>query len=214
MTEEILSRLEKIEHQLKFFADAYKTLHNILINGIHVKLEKELLEPSLSRITDKVYEFKQLQIEMINLIKNDTITGSISFMGKRMYEVETLLKEIKETGIKKKLHIDFTVDGYEMVKKKPLVKDDDPQEEINPEQAVRSLLETLTERDAEVIKHRYGLLGEQKKTLAKLAKIMSISSERLRQIQNRALRKMRHTCRRKFVSVLTHKELKYDILGE
>jgi len=210
---DILQRLDKIEHQLKFFADTYKTLHNILINGIHIKLEKELLEPSLSRITEKVYEFRQLQTEISNLIKNDSIIGTLSFMGKRIHEMESSIREMKETGIKKKIHLDFTLDGYEMVKKQPLIKDIIPKEEITPEDALVNLLKTITPKESEIISHRYGLFGFGEKTLARVGKLLNLSADRIRQIQSKALRKMRHPSRRKFVEVLTHKELREDILG-
>ena len=60
--EEIEKRLDKIEHQLKFFAEAYKTLHNMFINGVNVKVERELLEPVLSNLQTQMREFRSLMI--------------------------------------------------------------------------------------------------------------------------------------------------------
>jgi RNA polymerase sigma factor (sigma-70 family) len=51
----------------------------------------------------------------------------------------------------------------------------------------------LRAKERTVIKHRFGLAGEEPKTLEKLGKMMNVSRERVRQVQIRALEKLRHT---------------------
>lgn len=62
--------------------------------------------------------------------------------------------------------------------------------------AVSELLDTLSPRDAKVLKLRYGLEGDEELTYRAAAKRLGCSTERVRQIQSVALRKLRHPARR------------------
>ena len=53
-------------------------------------------------------------------------------------------------------------------------------------------IDELTEREASILKLRFGLDGERKHTLKELGEKFSITRERIRQIQKGALRKLRH----------------------
>jgi RNA polymerase primary sigma factor len=55
-----------------------------------------------------------------------------------------------------------------------------------------SAMDDLTEREASILKLRFGLAGERKRTLKELGVIFGITRERIRQIQKGALRKLRH----------------------
>lgn len=54
------------------------------------------------------------------------------------------------------------------------------------------LLEHLDERERIIIEHRFGLNGHQKLTLEEVGREFGITRERIRQLQNSALLKMRH----------------------
>lgn len=58
--------------------------------------------------------------------------------------------------------------------------------------AIDELLETLTEREKNIIKSRFGLDGEPPKTLEKIGKRLNISKERIRQIEKRAIKKLQY----------------------
>ncbi len=53
------------------------------------------------------------------------------------------------------------------------------------------ILNTLTEREARIIRLRYGLDDGKPKTLEKVGKMVGLSKERVRQIEKRALRRLR-----------------------
>ena len=55
-----------------------------------------------------------------------------------------------------------------------------------------SAIDDLTEREASILKLRFGLDGERKHTLKELGEMFGITRERIRQIQKGALRKLRH----------------------
>ncbi len=61
---------------------------------------------------------------------------------------------------------------------------------------LEALLEDLSQREAEVIRLRYGLQDDTPRTLAQIGEGMQLSRERVRQIESRALHKLRHPTRR------------------
>ena len=61
----------------------------------------------------------------------------------------------------------------------------------------RQVLETLSPREAGVIKMRYGLEDGQPKTLDDIGRVYGVTRERIRQIEAKALRKLRHPSRAK-----------------
>lgn len=57
---------------------------------------------------------------------------------------------------------------------------------------LESVLETLTPRERDVLKLRYGLDDGRMKTLEEIGQIFNVTRERIRQIEAKALRKLRH----------------------
>lgn len=59
------------------------------------------------------------------------------------------------------------------------------------------VLDTLTEREQKVLKLRFGLLDGRPRTLEEVGKEFNVTRERIRQIEAKALRKLRHPSRSK-----------------
>jgi len=54
----------------------------------------------------------------------------------------------------------------------------------------------LTEQERQVLELRFGLEGEERHTLAEIGRMLDVSRERVRQVELKALRKLRHLTRR------------------
>lgn len=59
---------------------------------------------------------------------------------------------------------------------------------------MEKLLKSLTEREEQVLRLRFGMDGEEPKTLEEIGEMMNVTRERIRQIQAKALRRLREKC--------------------
>ena len=73
-----------------------------------------------------------------------------------------------------------------------------PEEAMNAlvqQEEVKELLETLSDRERQVIRLRYGLDDEKPHTLEEIGEILGVTRERVRQIEARALEKLRKSAK-------------------
>lgn len=78
----------------------------------------------------------------------------------------------------------------------------DPADALMQKDISRIVLEavdTLTPRESKVIKMRFGLDRDRDSTLEDIASMFNVTKERIRQIEAKALRKLRHPSRSKFL---------------
>jgi len=70
-------------------------------------------------------------------------------------------------------------------------------------EVTRTLLSTLQPREEKILRLRFGLDGHPAETLEKIGRIFNVSKERIRQIEKKALRKLknpnRQACLKTFI---------------
>ena len=79
---------------------------------------------------------------------------------------------------------DLVVDPDQATPMQPLVDD-------SLEMTMRAVLETLTDREKEILRMRFGMDGEEEHTLTDVGDKFGLSRERIRQLQVQALKKLR-----------------------
>jgi len=79
----------------------------------------------------------------------------------------------------------------DLVENQNAVSPDASVEQIFDKERVENLLEKMTDREREILDMRFGLLNGKTHTLAEVAKKMGVSRERIRQIEEEALIKLR-----------------------
>ena len=70
---------------------------------------------------------------------------------------------------------------------------------VSLKKEIEDILKTLTPREEMVIKLRFGIGDGSERTLEEVGQIFSVTRERIRQIEAKALRKLRHPSRSKVI---------------
>ncbi|AAC07417.1 RNA polymerase sigma factor RpoD [Aquifex aeolicus] len=77
-----------------------------------------------------------------------------------------------------------------------------PEEQVTRKllrEQLQKVLSTLSEKEREILMYRYGLVDGTEYTLEQVGKMFNVTRERIRQIENKALRKLRHPARAKYL---------------
>jgi len=77
-----------------------------------------------------------------------------------------------------------------------------PEEQVTRKllrEQLEKVLHTLSEKEREILMYRYGLVDGTEYTLEQVGKMFNVTRERIRQIENKALRKLRHPSRAKYL---------------
>ena len=106
-------------------------------------------------------------------------------ISKEPISLETPVGDSEDTSLK-----DFIEDSNEYTPMEAVVNDD-------LKEKVREILKTLTPREEKVLKMRFGIDVASEHTLEEVGKDFSVTRERIRQIEVKALRKLRHPSRSK-----------------
>ncbi|NIV46645.1 MAG: sigma-70 family RNA polymerase sigma factor, partial [Gammaproteobacteria bacterium] len=69
--------------------------------------------------------------------------------------------------------------------------------QTNLREQTQSVLKSLTPREEKVLKMRFGVGGGTEHTLEEVGQSFTVTRERIRQIESKALRKLRHPSRSK-----------------
>jgi RNA polymerase primary sigma factor len=113
---------------------------------------------------------------VLNTLDRAPITGLLEFF----WEDESHFETVNPESIEALIERGTAEDIYEEDEFKEVVKD---------------VLESLTRRERKVLRLRFGIDMHHDHTLEEVAKMMDITRERVRQIEAKALRKMRHWTR-------------------
>jgi RNA polymerase primary sigma factor len=113
-------------------------------------------------------------------------------LGMDARKVKEIMKLSQETA-----SLDTTVDEDNVTHLSDLIKDEnvaEPFEEVfsmTLQDTLGDVLKNLSQREITIIQLRYGLNGEGPRTLEETGKILGITRERVRQIQEKAIQKLK-----------------------
>lgn len=68
---------------------------------------------------------------------------------------------------------------------------------------INAVLETLSDKESEIIQYRFGLNGYSPMSLKEIGDLYNLTKERIRQIEKKALERLRHPSRSKYLEAYT-----------
>lgn len=168
-------------HKKESYFSAYPILKSIGYAGDFNSLRKL-----------KVYELLEEKLSFTNEQTEDVLYATIPF---ESYE-EMYLDVLEKENVFEKHGLEG---GNCNIYSRELILEDDTDEKVSAIMLREQLLEvlgTLTEREQQVLELRYGLNDDSEKTLEEVGNEFNVTRERARQIEVKALRKLRHPSRR------------------
>jgi RNA polymerase primary sigma factor len=98
----------------------------------------------------------------------------------------------------------------DFIEDKAIISPSDAVISLNVKEQTESVLKTLTPREEKIIKMRFGLDDGSERTLAEIGQSFALTRERIRQIEAKGLRKLRHPSRARKLRALMEEETVRD----
>lgn len=208
------SEEEKLsQHLIRVLDNLNQHWHSIQILLSHVSRPLKVDDRGLQNAVREINEKLKYALQEIKNLDFVQTLGEIKYIGKRLNAIEESLTEIKEKGIKKQVQLEFSCDGYELVKK-PLNYDKSEPVEKSANEKVLEILKILPEIESNVLIYRLGLLNNKNKTLDSVGEMFGLTGESIRRIEAKALRKLRHPSKIELVKKCDCRKLKKAVLRE
>ena len=148
-------------------------------------------------MTENINKFKKTERELLSQLNREPkikeIADAMGISEKQAKEIQSYIVEPTSLDIQVGDDEDTTIGSF--------IEDT---HFVNPESAyikesngdiVNAVLDTLSDREANILRLRFGIGGKKAMTLEEVGKEYGLTRERIRQIEAKALRKLRHPSR-------------------
>ena len=148
-------------------------------------------------MTENINKFKKIERELLSQLNREPkikeIADAMGISEKQAKEIQSYIVEPTSLNIQVGDDDDTTIGSF--------IEDT---HFVNPESAyikesngdvVNAVLDTLSDREANILRLRFGIGGKKAMTLEEVGKEYGLTRERIRQIEAKALRKLRHPSR-------------------
>ena len=141
---------------------------------------------------DKIRSLRKATIELMTQTGKEATNEQLAeFMKLPIKKIETIKNAMKSDPLSLDTPVaeDLTLEDY--------ISCDEAKQPNNETQSIllnndiQKALKQLDNRERTILINRYGLFGESRKTLEEIGQILGFSKERIRQIENQAIKKLR-----------------------
>ncbi len=119
---------------------------------------------------------------------NETVSRLSGLDSKKIEEVKSAIKK-EPVSLETLVTDDLCIQDY--IEDTTYTQPEDTAQMHLQEKDINKLINVLDKREREIIKRRFGIDNEEPKTLEQIGNVMGFSKERIRQIENLALQKLR-----------------------
>ena len=148
-------------------------------------------------MVDKINKFKRISFELAKELDREPTVEEIA---DRMNISPDEVRKIKQNS-KKPISLETPVGEEDdsnlgqFIENKEVIDPSVATSHSLLEEEINEVLDTLTEREKKILELRFGLKDDRTRTLEEVGKVFNVTRERIRQIEAKALRRLRHPSR-------------------
>lgn len=148
-------------------------------------------------MTENINKFKKTERELLSKLNREPkikeIADAMGISEKQAKEIQSYIVEPTSLDIQVGDDDDTTIGSF--IEDTHFVNPESAYIKESNEDVVNAVLDTLSDREANILRLRFGIGGKKAMTLEEVGKEYGLTRERIRQIEAKALRKLRHPSR-------------------
>lgn len=163
----------------------------IMDNGYAIRIPVHMME-HINRVVRTENQYIELGIEE----RIEKISKELSMSEERVRECLILKKNyLGYVSLNAPIRDEEDIELGELIPEEEIMTVEDIVADRELKHVLQMVVSTLTQREQKVLRLRFGLDDEQSRTLEEVGRIFNVTRERIRQIEAKALRKLRHPSR-------------------